>query len=165
MIHPTAVVHPDVELGVNPWIGPYAVVGWPGESRQIPIGDHPYGRVRVGDNAVIHELAHIQSGLYGTTVIGDGLLLMAYGHISHDCQIGNMVQVSTGAVLGGHTILDDYANVGLNAVTHQKAHIRTGTLLGAHAMLKGETGEWEVWYGVPARCEGPNRIGLERWAK
>jgi UDP-N-acetylglucosamine acyltransferase len=162
-IHPTAIIYPGVVIGDDCWIGPYVTIGFPGESSTEPWAPRPSGRVIVGNGAVIHEYAHIQSGIYGTTTVGDGLILMAYGHVAHDCQLGDNVVVSTAAILGGHSVLEDRVNIGLNATLHQFSHIRKGTIVGAQSFFKGETGEWEKWYGVPARHHGENTVGRERY--
>lgn len=149
-----------MELGVGVEIGPYVVVGYPGEARGRV---RPKGKVRVGDRAVLHEYAHIQSGIDGWTTVGDDYYGMAFSHVAHDCQVGDHVTLSTHATLSGHTVLEDYVTMGMNSTTHQWTHVRKGTLVGAQAFLKGETGEWELWAGVPARLLGPNSVGLERW--
>lgn len=161
-IHPTAIVHPNVQLGVDVWIGPYCVVGWPGEKRNAP---KVKGKVRIGDRAVLHEYAHIQSGIEDFTVIGDDYYGMAFSHVAHDCRLGDHVTLSTHATLSGHTILEDWVTMGMNSTTHQYAHVKKGTLIGAGAFMKGETGMWELWYGVPARFGGSNKVGWERYTE
>ena len=161
MIHPTAIVYPGVELGVNVELGPYVVLGSPGEQRGV---ERPSGRVRVGDYAVFHEYAHVQSGIHGWTVIGDDFYGMAFSHVAHDCRIGDQVTMSTHSTLAGHTLLEDWVTVGMNATTHQHSHVRLGSMVGAQAFMKGSTGEWEIWAGVPARKLGVNTVGLERYA-
>lgn len=160
-MHSTAVIHPGVELGVNHWVGPYAVIGSPGQVRDAVW--RPSGRVRIGDNAVIHEHVSIQSGFYETTVIGDDAYLMCFIHVAHDSVLGDHVTMAGHANLGGHTRLDDWAFLGSHAVTHQNAHVGMGTLIGANSLVKGETGRWEVWYGSPARKGGFNQIGWDRY--
>jgi len=162
-IHSTAVVHPDVELGVNVWVGPYVVLGYPGESRLEPQAKRNPGNVVIGDDAEIHEHAHIQSGIYGTTVLGDDVLVMAGVHIGHDAQIGSHATLSSSCVLGGHCVLGAYAVIGLGAVLHQRAHVGCGTMVGAQSFFKGSTGMWELWYGNPAKRKGYNRVGWARY--
>lgn len=159
MIHPTAVIHPDVEIGTNAHIGPYVVIGEPGETR---LSNRPAGRVRIGDNAEIREHARIQSGVDDYTVVGDDVMLMAGSHIAHDCWVGNAVTVATNATLAGHVTLADFVFVGISASIHQRATVGYGTLIGAGAFLKGFTGEWEIWAGVPARRIGRNLVGIHR---
>lgn len=161
LIHPTALIHPGVELGVDVQIGPYAVIGWPGEARsKTPL---PRGRVRVGDRAVISEHARIQSGIEGSTLVGDHFYLMGGSHVAHDCQIGDWVTVTALCDLSGHTVLEDYTTVGSGATTHQHAILREGSLLGAHSFLKGDTEPWSIYAGSPAVWRKVNRVGRYRY--
>ena len=160
-IHPTAEIMPGVELGANHWVGPYAVIGY---RAQIRDGGHlPVGRVRIGDNAVIHEHVSIQSGYFDTTVIGDDVYLMCFTHVAHDSRLGDHVTMAGHANLGGHTRLDDWSFLGSHAVTHQRARVGMGVMVGANSYVKGETGIWEVWYGSPARRGGFNQVGWDRY--
>ena len=163
LIHPTAVVHRGVEIDEGAWIGPYVVIGRPGESRKEPIHRRAGGRVIIGANAEIHEFARIQSGISGITRVGDGLLMMAGAHVGNDAQIGRNVTLSSSCVVGGHSVLEDYVNVGLGAVLHQRSNIRRGAMIGAQAFHKGDTDEWEIGAGVPARVIGINEVGKSRW--
>lgn len=161
LIDPTAVIWPGVELGENVQIGPYAVIGAPGEARHPVI--KPSGRVRIGDNTVISEHARIQSGINGTTEVGANCLIMGGGHISHDCHLGDFVTTAANIALGGHTTLEDFVFVGTSACTHQEAVMLEGSLLGSGSFLKGTADEWEIYVGSPAKSIGINRIGRNRY--
>jgi len=160
-VHPTAEIMPGVELGVNVRVGPFVVIGYPGEARQPEF--KPRGRVRVGDHAVISEHVRIQSGITGTTTIGDHALIMGGGHVAHDCLLGDWVTTAALVGLGGHTTLEDYTFVGTGGVTHQNATLREGSLLGANSFLKGDTDEWGIYVGSPAVYKGVNRVGRSRF--
>lgn len=161
IVHPTALIHPGVDLGVGVTVGPYAVIGWPGEAREPKF--KPRGRVRIGDHTVISEHVRIQSGIEGTTVVGAHGLIMGGGHVGHDCELGDYVTTAALVGLGGHTILEDYAFVGTSGVTHQHARLRQGSLLAAGSFLKGDTDDWAVYAGSPAVYKGINRIGRTRF--
>jgi acetyltransferase-like isoleucine patch superfamily enzyme len=154
---------PHVELGVDVWIGPYTVVGWPGQAREPKV--KPMGRVRIGDHAVIHEHVEIQSGIHDTTVIGDHVYLMGFTHVAHDSQLGDWVTMAGHANLGGHTVLEDYTWMGSHAVTNQRARLRAGSLLGANSFLKGDTDVWSIYVGSPARRVGVNQEGVDRFER
>ena len=66
-IHPTAIVHPDAELGVNVSVGPYSVIG---------------GTVTIGDNTVVFNHVTIQ----GITRIGTGNRFYPYCSVGLDPQ-------------------------------------------------------------------------------
>ncbi len=81
-VHPTAVVGPDVEIGPNPCIGAYAVVG---------------RGCRIGTDVVMHPHAVI----YPEVELGDGVEIHAHVTIRERCRLGNRVVVQNGAVIGG----------------------------------------------------------------
>lgn len=160
-IHPTAVIYPGVQLGVGVFIGAYVVLGASGEAREPKW--KPIGRVTVGDHTVISEHARIQSGIVGTTTVGAHGLIMAGGHIAHDCRLGDYVTTAAHVALGGHTVLEDYSFVGTSACTHQHARLGEGSLLGAGSFLKGDTDDWGVYAGSPATYRKVNRVGRTRF--
>jgi len=81
-IHPTAVVAPDAELGPNPAIGAFAVVGC---------------GCRLGRDVVLHP--HVV--LYPGVELGDGAVIHAHATIREKCRLGKRVIVQNGAVIGG----------------------------------------------------------------
>lgn len=161
IIHPTVLIMPGVRLGENVRIGPYSVIGFPGQARHPKI--KPMGRVVIGDNVTIHEHVEIQSGIEESTVVGDDCYIMGFSHVAHDSQLGRGVTMAGHANLGGHTVLEDYSWMGSHAVTHQHARLREGSLVGANSFLKGDTREWRIYAGSPARDVGANDVGFERW--
>jgi acyl-[acyl carrier protein]--UDP-N-acetylglucosamine O-acyltransferase len=81
---------------------------------------------------------------------------MKHAHIGHDCLIYSNVTISCGAKIGGHTVIKQYSNIGLNAVLHQFSIIEQGCMIGASAFFKGTTQEFSKYAGVPARYLSPN---------
>jgi UDP-N-acetylglucosamine acyltransferase len=82
---------------------------------------------------------------------------MKHAHIGHDCNIQSNVTISCGAKIGGHSIIEQYSNIGLNAVLHQFAHVEEGCMIGASAFFKGESEPYTKYAGVPARKLGENK--------
>ena len=98
----------------------------------------------------------IDAGTEVPTIIEDACFIMKHAHIGHDCRIMNNVTISCGAKIGGHSIIGEGSNIGLNAVLHQFSVIKKGCMIGASAFFKGES-EVEMKYaGVPARKLGSN---------
>ncbi len=82
--------------------------------------------------------------------------VMKHAHIGHDCIIQNNVTISCGAKIGGHSIIKEKSNIGLNAVLHQFTTIEKGCMIGASAFIKGLTEEYSKYAGVPAKKIGIN---------
>lgn len=165
IIHPTAIIGPNVSLGDGIYIGPYAVIGMHAEHSDVePRTDAP-GAVVIADGVTIHEHVTVQGGTDGVTVIGEGCRIQAHSHIGHDAVLGRHVTISCGARIGGISRLGDYCNVGLNAVLHQYTVLGEGVMVGASAFVKGSVPPWRKVAGVPARDLGINTVGMERAAK
>jgi UDP-N-acetylglucosamine acyltransferase len=154
IIHPTAVIGDNVILGDNNFIGPYCVIGEKAEHKKY--WDQPIGKVIIGNNNIITGLVTIDAGTETDTMIENDCFIMKHAHIGHDCKILSRVTISCGAKIGGHSIIGESSNIGLNAVLHQFSVIRKGCMIGASAFFKGESEVETKYAGVPARKLGLN---------
>ncbi len=175
-----SIVGANVEIGAGSWIGPHVVINGHtriGRENQIfqfsSIGEEPQHRVykgeptrvEIGDRNVIREFCTIHRGTIidqGLTAIGDDNLLMAYGHIAHDCIMGNSNIMANGVSLAGHVLIADQCLFGGFALVHQFCRV------GRMAFLGYATG---VSKDVPpfVRCAdhtsipyGINSVGMKR---
>ena len=153
-IHHTAIIGDNVVLGDNNYIGPYCVIGEKAEHKKY--WDQPIGKVIIGNNNVITGLVTIDAGTETDTIIENDCFIMKHAHIGHDCKILSRVTISCGAKIGGHSIIGESSNIGLNAVLHQFSVIRKGCMIGASAFFKGESEVETKYAGVPARKLGLN---------
>ena len=153
-IHSTAIIGDNVTLGDNNYIGPYCIIGDPAEHKKY--WGQEKGKVIIGNNNIVTGLVTIDAGTEVPTIIEDNCFIMKHAHIGHDCRIMNNVTISCGGKIGGHSIIGEGSNIGLNAVLHQFSIIKKGCMIGASAFFKGES-ELEMKYaGVPARKLGQN---------
>src|ERR1700734_1978535 len=150
-IGPYCVIGPDVELGEDcilvshvaiegpTTIGchnaffPFAAIGM--APQDITYKGEPT-RLEIGDHNEIRECVTINRGTVkggGLTKVGSHLLIMAYTHIGHDCEIGDHAMLVNGATLGGHVTVEEYAVVGALCPVHQFVRI------GAHSYVGGGT--------------------------
>lgn len=154
-IHPTAIIGDNVILGDNNYIGPYCVIGEKAEHKAF--WDKPTGKVWIGNNNVITGLVTIDAGTVDETFIANNCFIMKHAHIGHDCRILSGVTISCGAKIGGHSIIEQKSNIGLNAVLHQFSQIKEGCMIGASAFFKGESEPFTKYAGVPAKRLGENK--------
>jgi len=155
-IHPTAIIGDNVILGDNNYIGAFCIIGDPAEHKKY--WGQEKGKVIIGNNNIVTGLVTIDAGTEMPTIIEDGCFIMKHAHIGHDCRIMNNVTISCGAKIGGHSIIGEGSNIGLNAVLHQFSLIKKGCMIGASAFFKGES-EVEMKYaGVPAKYLSSNKI-------
>src|SRR5579885_2079874 len=100
-------------------------------------------RLEMGDHNTVREFVTINRGTLkggGLTRVGSHVLVMAYTHIAHDCRIGDPVILANAATLGGHVIVEDWAQVGALCPVHHFVRIVTlaficgGTTITQHAL-------------------------------
>jgi UDP-N-acetylglucosamine acyltransferase len=150
-IGPYCIVHAGVELGESCELISHVVIGGPsrfGSHNKIypfaTLGMDPQDityrgeptRLEVGDHNVIREYVTITRGTTkggGTTRVGSHILIMAYAHIGHDCEIGDHSMLVNAATLAGHVTVEEWAVVGALCPIHQYVRI------GAHSYIGGGT--------------------------
>ena len=154
-IHPTAIIGENVTLGDNNYIGAYCIIGDPAEHKKY--WDKTKGQVIIGNNNIITGLVTIDAGTESITFIRNNCFIMKHAHIGHDCNIQSNVTISCGAKIGGHSIIEEKSNIGLNAVLHQFSIIKQGCMIGASAFFKGVSEPFTKYAGVPARKLGENK--------
>jgi UDP-N-acetylglucosamine acyltransferase len=185
MIHPTAVIHPDAQLGtdviigpyaviVGPcrigsgnWIGPHVTIGTPAEDRG---GPHPVGwedeldghGVQIGDRNRIREYVSVHQGTHRPTQLGNDCYLLVRSHAGHDVMLDDGVVLACSVQLGGHTHVWSHANIGMSTVVHQHGRIGPGAMVGMGSAVRHEVGAFTIAVGNPARVSGINVVGLHR---
>lgn len=157
MIHPTAVIYPNVKLGRNVEIGAYCIIGAPAEDKKH--WENNNHTVEIGDNTIITGHVTIDAGTVENTKIGSNCFIMKGVHIGHDAQIGDNVTLSPHVVIGGHCHILDYVNMGIASVVHQRCVIPPNCMIGMNATITKKTAckEKGVYIGTPARWIRENR--------
>jgi UDP-N-acetylglucosamine acyltransferase len=176
-IGPYAVIDDDVQIGDGCQIGPHAHVSGNtsiGADTIIHtganIGDTPQDlhyngaptRTEIGQKCVLREYVTIHRGTAegSKTVVGNGVLLMAFAHLGHNCQVGDGVVIANMTMVGGHVEIGPRAFVSAACLIHQ--FVRIGRL----AMVGGGNGFAQ---DIPPFCmlqfeqiQGANVVGLKR---
>jgi acyl-[acyl-carrier-protein]--UDP-N-acetylglucosamine O-acyltransferase (EC 2.3.1.129) len=197
-IHPTALIHAsaklapdvevgaytvigaDVEIGAGTWIGPHVVIDGPtrlGRENKIfqfaSIGAAPQDlkynneptRLEVGDRNIFRENTTINRGTTKdqlVTRIGNDNLFMTGAHVGHDCVVGSHCVLANYATLGGHVVIGDWVHMGGFAGVHQFCQV------GAHAFIANNTAvtrdvpPFVMAVGRPAEPHSVNSEGLKR---
>lgn len=123
-------------------------------------------RLVIGDDNVFREFVTLHRGTPkggGITTIGDGSLFMAYSHVAHDCHVGSRTIFANAATLAGHVEVGDEANIGAFSAVHQFCRVGPHAFLGGFTVATKDCLPFMKTVGSrPARCYGPNTIGLER---
>lgn len=149
-IHPTALVSDKAKIGSNVYIGAYTCIGDRVEiadncdiGQFNSIGTPPEIRdyigktkkILIGQGTTIREFVTIHLGTERETSIAEDCYIMGRSHIAHDCVVNKGVTISHGAILGGHSTIMQYANLGLNCVLHQRTTIGHYAMIAAGAVV------------------------------
>lgn len=177
-IHPTAIIGENVRIGAGTTIGAYTVIHGPtniGERNTIGshvvIGSPPEDRhpkqpvseawIEIGDENTIREFTAIQKpSLTPLTSIGNGCYIMRNCHIPHDARVGSSVTMSPFATLGGSTIVQDSATIGIGACTHQFSVIGGHSMVAMNATVVKNIPPFTTF--IPGKPLGINKVGLKR---
>jgi UDP-N-acetylglucosamine acyltransferase len=180
-IGPGVVVGPHVRIGPDTIVGPYTVIQGHttiGARNQIfqfaSLGAAPQdlkyrgepSRLEIGDDNKIREFATIHRGTEGggmVTRIGNGVLVMNYVHIAHDCIIGDHCILANSTELAGHCVLEEWVVAAGLCGVHQFTRVGQHAMLAAGSKVAQDVPPFAMVRGDDrARLVGINSIGLER---
>jgi UDP-N-acetylglucosamine acyltransferase len=133
--------------------------------QDLKFGGEPT-RLEIGEGNTFREFVTIHRGTPGgggITTIGSESLFMAYSHVAHDCHVGDETVFANNATLAGHVEVGDYATVGALTAVHQFCKVGDYAFIGGGSILTKDVLPFMKTVGNrPARCYGPNSVGLER---
>lgn len=161
-IHPTAVIHENVVIEDNVYIGPNCIIGFPAEDKAIfpktPFSVYICSGVKITGNVTI------DAGTIRNTYIGNDSFLMKGAHIGHDAILEKAVTISCHAIVGGHVVIKEGANLGLGCIIHPRQIIYHYVMIGMGAIIpkKLEMEPFGVYVGNPAIKIGINQRGIEK---
>lgn len=180
-IGPYCVIGPDVELGENCELISHVVIYGPtkigSNNRVFPfsaLGIEPQDvsykgdptRLEIGDNNIIRESVTINRGTVkggGITRVGSHILIMAYSHIGHDCQIGDHAMLVNAATLAGHVTVEEWAVVGAMCPVHQFVRIGRHAYIGGGTVITQDVLPFSMTSAKrETHAYGLNKVGLQR---
>jgi UDP-N-acetylglucosamine acyltransferase len=198
VIHETAIIHPTAVLADDVNIGPWSIVGAEvtigagtkiashvvlkgpttiGKNNQIfqfaSVGDDPQDMkykgertfLELGDGNIIRESCTINRGTEhggSTTRVGDHNLFMAYVHIAHDCIVGSHTIFANNASLAGHVSVNDHVVLGGFSAVRQFITLGEHSFVAGGTMVVKDVLPYVLVAGVPAETFGLNVVGLKR---
>jgi UDP-N-acetylglucosamine acyltransferase len=154
LIHPTAIIQGEVDIGdgneIGPysvlygplkigngnWIGPHVTIGTPGQDTRNPRYDSSQSRIEIGNNNIIREYTAIQKPCYrDITSIGNGVFLMQSVHVPHDAIIQDDVVITPMVVMGGIVRILTGATLAVGCSVHQYSIVGHYSIVAMGAAL------------------------------
>jgi UDP-N-acetylglucosamine acyltransferase len=120
--------------------------------------------LQIGKGSIIREYATLNRGtaFSGKTSIGKNCLIMAYGHVAHDCTLGDNVILANCVNLGGHVFIDEWAIIGGIIGIHQFCKIGKHVIIASHSRIVKDVPPYITAGNFPLKFEGLNLVGLKR---
>ncbi|MBI2425755.1 MAG: acyl-ACP--UDP-N-acetylglucosamine O-acyltransferase [Candidatus Hydrogenedentes bacterium] len=184
-IQPFTIIGPHVRIGAGTIIGPHccisgettlgknnrvysnAQIGVPSQDLKDTSGER--GKTVIGDNNIFRETVTISASTHyasdseeKTTRIGSNCLFMACTHVAHDCHVGDGVIMANQSVLAGHVTVEPGVIIGGLVGIHQFCRIGQRAFIGGFTRAVQDVLPYMIIEGNPAKCYGPNTIGLKR---
>lgn len=179
------LIGPHVKIGAGTIVGPHCVLdGYTeiGEKNEFYSGaqigvvsqdlKHQrglIGRTCIGNANIFREHVTVSASTmtsadeeHRVTSIGDGCMFMAYSHVAHDCHVGSHVIMANCAALSGHVDIEDRAIIGGLSGIHQECSVGRLAFVGGLSRVAKDVPPFMIVDGNPARCCGPNVVGLKR---
>jgi len=180
-----SIVGPNVRIGSGTVVGPHCVLDgrtvigknnrfFSGAQIGVLSQDLKHkaglaGRTVIGDDNVFREHVTVSACTMASpeedhrvTSVGDNGMFMAYSHVAHDCHVGRQVIMANCASLAGHVEVEDNVIVGGLVGVHQECVLGTMAFVGGLTRVSRDVPPYMIVEGNPARCCGPNTVGLKR---
>ena len=179
-IGPWCIVGPGVRIGSGTVIESHVVIranttiGTNNRFYQFcSVGEDPADKkfegedtwLEIGDDNVFREGVTLHRGTGaggGLTTVGDNNLMMAYGHVAHDCIVGSHTVFANNVGLCGHVTIDDWAILGGYAGVNQFLTVGSHAMIGGMTHISNDVPAYMIVSGRPATVRSVNTIGLER---
>ncbi len=111
-----------------------------------PVLVHPSAWVEPSARLAAGVQVLAKSYISSEAVLGFGTVINAGVVISHDCQLGQVTNVSPGAMLAGGVVLEDYVQVGMAATINLRLRVGQGARIGNGATVKSDVPAGGVVY-------------------
>ena len=179
-IGPWCIIGPGVRIGAGTLIESHVVIrantriGTNNRFYQFcSVGENPADKkfegeetwLEIGSDNVFREGVTLHRGTGaggGCTKIGDDNLMMAYGHVAHDCTVGSHTVFANNVGLCGHVVIDDWAILGGYAGVNQFLTVGAHAMIGGMTHVSNDVPAYMIVSGRPATVRSVNTIGLER---
>ncbi len=118
----------------------------------------------IGDNTTIREYSTISKGTVkmGKTTVGENTFIMPYGHIAHDCSVGNNVIFVNSVGIAGHVIVEDWVYISAFVGIHQFVRVGKHSFITYLTRVSQDIPPFIITGGFHLSYMGLNIVGLRR---
>ncbi|MDX9907755.1 MAG: UDP-3-O-(3-hydroxymyristoyl)glucosamine N-acyltransferase, partial [Bacteroidales bacterium] len=109
------------------------------------------GGVIIEDDVEIGANTCIDRGTLGNTVIKKGAKVDNLVHVAHNVTIGNHAAIIANTMIGGSTVIEDYAWIAPSVSLMNGLSVGKGATAGLGAVVTKNIPDNETWAGNPAR--------------
>lgn len=144
MIHPSAILYPNIHLGHNTAIGAFAIIGEPALRRKSGECE-----TKIGDDSTIrsHTVIYAGNTIGHNFQTGHGVL------IREENKIGDNVSI------GSHSVIEHHVTIGQGVRIHSQAFVPEYTMLEDNCWLGPNVvltnARYPLSQGVKERLQGP----------
>jgi sugar O-acyltransferase (sialic acid O-acetyltransferase NeuD family) len=110
--------------------------------------------VNISNGANIFTGAHIANNVK----IGKASIVYYNAIITHDCILGDFVEISPGAILLGKCQIGDFTHIGAGTTILPNIKIGKNAIIGAGAVVTKDVPDNQTMVGVPAKSIKNNKI-------
>ena len=135
--------------------GPPQDLSYKSSQTRLELGDHN----RIGEGAALN-LGSEKGG--GVTRLGNNTFIMAYTHVSHDCQLADEVVLTNRAQLAGHVVIERGVVIGGVAAVAQFVRLGEYSFIAAGSLVNKDIVPYTIAEGHWAVSKATNKIGLKR---
>ena len=121
-------------------------------------------KVFIGNGVIIREYVTIHRGTsigIEKTIVEDGVMLMAYSHVAHDCIVRRGVIIANCSALAGHVEVGEYTFIGGLSAVQQWRKIGRYCMIGGLSGVTKDIPPFTRASGQHAKLYGINTKGLK----
>ncbi|MCQ2396781.1 MAG: acyl-ACP--UDP-N-acetylglucosamine O-acyltransferase [Lentisphaeria bacterium] len=176
-VSPFAFIGKNVKIGDGCFIGPHVVLTGNttiGKGTKIHcganIGDEPQdvhyngqnSFTEIGENCIIREYVTIHRGVEedSCTRVGNNVMLMAFVHLGHNCQIADEVIIANASLLAGRVEVGRHAFLSGMTMVHQFCRIGALAMIGGGMKITQDVPPFSIVQDNA--IQGINAVGLRR---
>lgn len=155
IIQANCYINDNVTIGKNVIIQAGSVIGNDGfgyqRNKDGALEKFPHiGGVIIKDNVEIGSNSSIDRGALGYTIIEEGAKIDNLVHISHNVKVGKHCVIIANTVIGGSTVIGDYAWLSPSVSILDQLVIGKKVIIGVGAVVTKNIPDNETWTGSPA---------------